>query len=338
MPTRFHPGTSDVPRFRRSPAGERQPGVLRRWLRAGALVYAIHLVLLFFPPLPPYVKGSLWDYVTGYLAVGLGWIGIYHGGPWLTDVWRSRRWLRRFATVGGAALLVLVLGLGLRALSPDLFVRFSREEGAWEPMGLFLYGGAAILLFRAARRTVTDLDRRFLSLFAWGYALVAAEEVDYFGIFGGLIGRIEGVYTGSLHDLVQLGAEGLLSPWVAAFLAALALVVAGLLVRHGYLQPARLAGLVLSRSGLWLLAGVAFAGAALLGEAGYVGIGDPSAEELLELAGTFCLVAFGLDVAARSLPGPLDLSERAPAESGRPPPAPDRTPTPTGRRRSTGHR
>jgi len=338
VPTRFLPATSRLRRFRQPPPGGGHASVFRGWLRAAGLVYTIHLGLLFFPPLPPDVKGSLWDYVTGYLAVALGWVGVYHAGPWLTDPWRAHPWLRRIATLGGGAVLLLLLGLGLRALSPELFVRFSREEGAWEPMGLFLYGGTAILLFHAAKQALTEVDRRFASLFAWGYALVAAEEVDYFGIFGGFIGRIDGVYTGSLHDLVQLGAEGLLSPLVGGVLAALALVAGGVLLRRGYLQPARLAGLVFSRSGLWLLAGATFVGAALLGEAQYIGLGDPSAEELLELAGTLCLAAFGLDVTTRSLRQRVEVSERAPAGHAPTPLAPDRTPTSRGRRRSTDRR
>lgn len=305
---------------------------------AAGFLYAIHLALLFFPPLPPDVKGSLWDYLTGYVAVALGWVGLYRVAPRLTDAWRSRPRVRRAAMVGGGAALLLLFGLGLRALSPELFVRFSREEGAWEPIGLFLYGGTAILLFRTASDAVTELDRRFLSLFAWGYAFLAAEEVDYFGIFGGLIGRIEGVYTGSLHDLVQLGSEGLLSPLVVVFLGALAVALGVALLRRGYLQPARLGGLVLSRSGLWLLGGAVFVAAALAGEAHYIGLGDPSAEELLELAGTLCLAGFGLDVATRSRRERVEVSEKASAGPAPTPLPPGRTPTPAGPRRSTDRR
>lgn len=337
MSTRFLPRTSRLHGLRRSPAGHRHSLALP-WLGAAGLLYAIHLALLFLPPLPPYLKGSLWDYVTGYVAVALGWIALYRVGPWAGEAWGSRPWGRRITTVTGGAALLLFVGLALRALSPELFVRFSREEGAWEPLGLFLYGGTAILLFGAARDAVTGADRRFLSLFAWGYALVAAEEVDHFGIFGGLIGRIEGVYTGSVHDLVQLGAEGLLSPLVVAFLGAVAVGLGVALVRRGYLQPARLAGLVVSRSGLWLLGGVVFVSVALAGEAGYIDIGDPSAEELLELAGTLGLAAFGLDVVTRSLPQRVEVSERGPAGSAPTPLAPDRTPTRAGRRRSTSRR
>lgn len=36
------------------------------------------------------------------------------------------------------------------------------------------------------------------------FALAVLEECDYLGMFGGIIGRIHGVYVGSLHDLVGL--------------------------------------------------------------------------------------------------------------------------------------
>lgn len=275
-----------------------------RALKAALVVTLVHVTLLFLPPLPPLHKGSLWSYLLGYTAVFLMARGV---GVWETPVtswWSARpagsRWLRGMATLAAIG----VTGMLFREAVPETFARFSREEGVWEPVTLLAYAGSALLLYRASRRT-QEADRRHLVLAAGGFALLVLEEIDYLGIFGGMIGRIDGIYVGSLHDLVGLGKAGLLPSIVAAMIGAAALVVVWRLFSAGYVQPRRLLAGARSMQGVWLLTGGAFLILALVEEAGLFGVhfGPPSPEELLEMLGALCLAAFALQLRADVLRG-----------------------------------
>ncbi|MGH7545181.1 MAG: hypothetical protein ACREKI_03260 [Gemmatimonadota bacterium] len=263
--------------------------------RAALLLFGVHLVLLFFPPIPPIVKGSLWSYLAGYGAVVLGLVELARRGGAIRGAW-SRTAVRRRWAIGGALVLsVLALTVALRAAAPGLFSRFSGEEGLWEPLTVFLYLGCAVLLFGAAREQ-DGPGRKHWRLVGSAYALVGLEEIDYFGIFGGLIGRIEGIYVGSLHDFIHLAAEGRLSApaWIAIGAVALALHAA--LWRTGYLQPRAIAAMAFSLDIVWAVFGLGFLAYAAVVEIppfGWHGSG-PTPEEALELAGAACLVLFAL--------------------------------------------
>lgn len=263
------------------------------WGRAALFLFGVHVVLLFFPPIPPLVKGSLWSYLAGYGAVVLGLVEVARLRPTLRAAWRRVSRARRRTLAGALVFSVLALTVGLRALAPDLFARFSGEEGLWEPLSVFLYLGCAVLLFGAAAGA---RERKHWRLVAVAYALLGLEEIDYFGIFGGLIGRVQGVYVGSLHDFAHLAAEGLLGAlaWLAIGAVALALHV--VLFRTGYLQPRAIASMLASVDVLWAVAGLGLLGYAALVEIppfGWRG-GGPTPEEALELAGAASLVLFGL--------------------------------------------
>lgn len=278
--------------------------------RAAFAIFGIHAILLFFPPLPPDVKGSLWDYVLAYSAVLLGALELARWAPILAARWSRLSGTGRAGGVYGAAAMLLVLGWGMQDVLPGLFARFSREEGLWEPVNLLVYIGAALVLLASSGEGGRD-RRKHLRLLGILYALLALEEVDYFGIFGGFIGRIDGVYVGFPHDLVRLWAEGLLPPGVAAALAVALLAVAAAAWRAGYFQPDRLVALLRPRTGRWLLPGALLVGFALAGEAHLFGLGldRPMPEEVLELAGALFLGALALEVAA----GEPAANRRAPA-------------------------
>jgi hypothetical protein len=266
--------------------------------RAALIVFAVHVTLLFFPPIPPLYKGSMWSYVLGYLTVVLAVRAASAWGPRITAWWPREaalvRWRQTMAT------LVVVAGVGwlLRAGLPETFARFSREEGAWEPITLLCYAVAALLLLRRARDVSEPSLGRHLRLVGAGFVFLTLEEIDYLGIFGGAIGRIDGIYVGSLHDLLQLAKADLLPEALAAAGAAAALVGIGYLWRTGYLQPARLVRVATSVQGLWLACVVAFQALAAAEEVGLLGVsfGPPSPEELIEMLGALCTAGFTLEV------------------------------------------
>lgn len=261
--------------------------------RFASIAFAVHLLLLFLPPIPPLHKGSLWSFLLAYAAITLALCD-----PGLSGTRRGVWWVRRpqqvradlalagIAAVGG-------LGFALREFAPPAFVRFSREDGVWEPLTLFAFLLSARLLLFAAARSADDGKQRHLRLLAAGFAVLALEEVDYFGIFGGLFGRIEGTYVGGLHDGIRLYAKGLLpAPAIAIVVGAVG-TLAWLLHRGGYLQPRRLLAMIASRQGIWLGAGFGLLSAAAIQEAARVRpFASPSPEELFELMGALGLLAF----------------------------------------------
>lgn len=281
--------------------------------RAAAGTFALHALLLFFPPIPPYVKGSLLSYTLGHLAVLLALVELRAHGPTWNRYWGDLPASRRVLLSVAAALATLILGLSLRWAEPELFVRWSREEGIWEPLTLAVYLWSAVILLAAAR-VRAGCGRRHLQLFAGGYVLLSLEEVDYLGIFGGLIGRVEGVYVGSPHDVIALAANGILTPWMVSIAVALLAVAAVLLVRSGYLQPTRFVRTVFARRGLWLLAYLLFVSLAQVEDTGvfYV-LGQPRMEELLELVGSLFLFGFAADLARPFGPSPTSPVAEPPA-------------------------
>ncbi|HEV2130729.1 MAG TPA: hypothetical protein VGR27_06480 [Longimicrobiaceae bacterium] len=275
----------------------------------GLGLLALHIVLLFLPLIPPdlgqYVRqgGSLWSYLFGYVAVILLLIELKRSPLAVVEWWRqippARRWLAGVvavaSTLGGA--------LALRAYAPRQFVRFSGEEGLWEPLTLFCYFGAAVLLGGVARSSAA-MPRKPLKLLAGLYLVLALEEIDYFGIFGAFIGRIDGVYAGSLHDIIRLAAEKVLPAVAAVCLAGAALLVLTLFWRGGYLDPRWLLARIRSREFAWVILGMSFLAIAAVQDADLFGwvAAQPSTEEALELIGALCLAVYALEVAVRGDP------------------------------------
>jgi hypothetical protein len=245
------------------------------------------------------MKGSLWDWLTGYAAVAFLVIEAVRQRRRLAAAWSEvtpgARWTRGL----GAALALLALAVVLRVTSPPLYVRFSAEAGLWEPLTLFCYLAAAVLVGGVSGE-VGGAPRKHWRFIAGLYVLMALEEVDYFGAFGGMIGRIEGVYVGSLHDLILLAVDGLLSAGAWAAIAAASGAVLLGLWWLGYLQPRALLRLVFSRDFLWIGVGLLFLFAAAAVEARLLGWAsrEPTFEEAIEMAGGICFFCFALQIAA----------------------------------------
>lgn len=272
---------------------------LSRWGHAGLALLLIHVTLLFFPPMPPDMKGSFWDWLTGYAAVALLLIAVGRQRRRLAAHWSELAPRARWRRGLGAALAMLLLAITLRVASPPLYVRFSAEAGLWEPVTLFCYLAAAVLLGGMSGELAGPLRKHWRFLTGL-YVLMGLEEVDYFGVFGGMIGRIEGVYVGSLHDLILLAVDGLLSAGAWAAIAAISAAVLVGLWWLGYLQPRALLRLAASRDFLWIVVGLGFLLAAAAVEADVLewASREPTFEEAIEMAGGICFFFFALQVAA----------------------------------------
>lgn len=266
----------------------------------GAAAFAVHvaLVALYWPIPPIHGSYSVPLYLLGNLSVLVVAGAVWRGGPGLLGPWLesagSPRWRVAvlagiLATVGGALLL--------RAAAPDTYFAFWREEGVFEPLTLFCYAAGAGLLWSVAPE---GPDRRPWRLAALFLLLLALEEIDYFGIFGGMIGRIEGEYAGSLHDLIRLTALGIAGTGAWIVIGALAVAIALLLWRTGWIDPRWIAARLTSPAATWLLLAAAFLAAAAIEEAGLFGVraAKPTPEEAIELGGGLSLAAWALESAA----------------------------------------
>lgn len=272
--------------------------------RAALIVLAVHVALLFFPPVPPLRKGSVWSYVLGYSAVMLSVLEVSRASPWIGAWWRRVGTRRHLLYSYGAAATLLAAGSAMLVLTPELFGRFADEEGLWEPLTLFLYVGSAVLLLRAARGTREGEPAAPLWVAGVAYAVIAAEEVDYLGIFGGLIGRVQGVYVGTPHDLISLWAEGISPPAIVALVLLPLLVAAGFLWRRGYLRAEALRPVTRPLPLLWLVSAVALVAVALAEEAHVVNlvVAGSSPEELLEVGAAVLMAALALELASAAGP------------------------------------
>jgi len=273
---------------------------LSLWGRAGLALFAVHAVLLFFPPIPPDVKGSLWWWLTAYIAIVLLLVETGRQPRALPAAWAGLPPGRRWAMGLGLVFAVLVLGAALRSYMPSLYEHFHREEGLFEPVALYCYLASAIVLF-AGSRQLRGPERRHWQFVAWLYLLLGLEEIDYFGVFGGLIGRVQGIYVGSPHDLIMLAARGVLSPLTWVVIAAVCLLLILVLWWTDYLQPRALWAMVGSVDFLWVSVGLGFLFAAAVGEAGLFDLvmAEPTLEETLELCGSLCFFFYALSVVGR---------------------------------------
>jgi hypothetical protein len=132
----------------------------------------------------------------------------------LAVYWDRERFLIAFAKRSQWGQVGLAVGvfLGLVALLlvlagqwPLYMQSLSREWGLVEPFsfGLYWLGLWSTVSWARWRREQGHEFQPYQAL-AVLFALAVLEECDYLGIFGGVIGRIHGVYVGSPHDLVTL--------------------------------------------------------------------------------------------------------------------------------------
>lgn len=271
------------------------------WGRAGFLLLSVHTVVLFLPPIGPFIKGPLISFVTAYTTVFLFLVELSRHWAGIAKDWSRMTSGRRRAVGLGLTIATMAFWFTLRALAPDQFNVLDAEYGLVEPATLFCYWSAAIVLFGFARR-LEGRERRHWQFLGALYALMGLEEIDYFGIFGGLIGRIEGIYAGSLHDLIRLTTEGVLGVIGIVVVAAIVLIVTVGLWRAGYLQPGELFALIWSRDILWVcFAGILYVVAAADDAHVFGWQANPPYEEVLELAAAICLAVFALQRVARRL-------------------------------------
>lgn len=271
----------------------------------GAAAFAVHVVLVaLFWPVPPMVGSySAPLYLLGNLSVLAIAAAVWRAGagavaPWSRTIGTPRWRLAALAIVIAA----MAGGLALRALDRDLYFAFWREEGVFEPLTLLAYAASAALLWKAAEASEARRPWRLAALL---FLFLALEEIDYFGIFGGLIGRIDGAYAGSLHDVIRLAALGLVGPLAWAVIAVLALAAGYLLWRFGWLDFGWIARRLTSPEAAWIgLAAVllAIAGAE---DAEMITLvtGKPTAEEAIEMGGGLALAVWAVESAAALLRG-----------------------------------
>lgn len=292
-----------------------------------ALVLLILLIALMLAPrIPDRFGGNLWLGVAGYGAVALllgeAWREAGRIRAWWAAMSRARR-----SALGAVAVLATLLGtLAMRKWAPGPFGKFSRENGLWEPLSLLLYWGSAILIHRTIpKATDGGTWRRPWLAVAGAYAFLGFEEIDWFSVFGGLIGRIRGVYAGSLHDVIRLVAEGVLSPVGLTIVVAVLALAGVLLWRAGWIDPRLLGRLARSREFGWFAAGFACLWIAASEEAHLFGwfAREPTPEEAIELVGALCLALYALELATERIPGAPAVSAPEPP---RPPTGPENGP------------
>lgn len=272
---------------------------LSRWGCAGLALLAVHTVLLFLPPIPPHIKGPLVNWVAGYTVVFLFLVEFTRQRTSVLAYWAAASAARRRVIAFGLAIGVLAVALPVRAVAPKLYLSLSAEHGLVEPATLFIYLATAIALF-AASRELEERERKHWQFLGGLYFLMGLEEIDYFGIFGSLFGRIEGVYAGSLHDLIRLIGKGVLAPAVLATILAIFLAVAAGLWRAGYLQPRALVSLLRSRDFSWVVLAFVLMVAAAADDAHVFGWqANPPYEEVLELSAAVFLAVFALQLTTR---------------------------------------
>src|SRR5687767_11510350 len=81
--------------------------------RAALAIFSLHVVLLFFPPIPPIVSGSLVSYVLSGLAVVLAGLEARKMALSIAGAWGrispTARWVIGAASVAGMLTLALLI-------------------------------------------------------------------------------------------------------------------------------------------------------------------------------------------------------------------------------------
>lgn len=197
--------------------------------------------------------------------------------PLLFAVYRDReRQLTWFATRQRwvRCLLALAVPLGLAALLSGLAwlvplyaQSLAREWGLIEPFTWGLFGCAMWYTLSWARMRAAqgrEAKPYYALSILWGMGML--EECDYLGIFGGIIGYIDGVYVGALHDLVSLWYHTGHDPWWIGLGVVCGLVGGAWLWRRGYCSMAFLRRELCSTTSLPVLCGVVLLGLAQMGD------------------------------------------------------------------------
>ncbi len=272
-------------------------GPLGTWALA---LFAGHIVLLAFPAIPPEVmKGSLWSYLLATAAVVLGVLEFRRHRDLPGRIWRGWGTKTRVLVGAGGTALAFAASMVLRWITPETFHRWSQPEGVFEPITMLVYLVAAMVLHHESRALDPARLRHFRFL-ALGFVLLFLEEIDYFSVFGGLIGRINGVYLGSIHDLVNVALHGHFTLWMGILGSAVLVGVLWGFIATGYLQPRRLARTLVSPAGGWFLAGAVVILLAQIEDVGlFYFFGEPDTEELLEMAASWLWFCFALEVVRR---------------------------------------
>ncbi len=265
------------------------------------LLLATLVGLVLVPEIPERYGGDLWLWFAGYSAVLLLLWDTWRHADAIRGWWAAKEPRRRTALAVLTVVVTLAGALAMREWAPGPFGKLSREQGLWEPLSLLLYWGGAIVIYRAIPRGTQAPGRRSWLAVVGGYAFLGFEEIDYFSIFGGLIGHIEGVYAGSLHDLIRLVAEGVLSPAGLAVVVAVLLLGGILLWRAGWLDPRFLVHLARGREFAWFLIGFTLLWVAASEEAHLFGwvARPPTPEEAVEMVGALCLGIYALELVAK---------------------------------------
>lgn len=262
------------PKGRHSPWLEQRITEGLRWLRlwpawraAVAAVWVLGAAAVLLIPGNP-----VWDWSETRLP---NTVTVYGGVLLLTAAtYVSRaRLLGRLATLSAGRLRVLMLlalvvlaglHLALYAMAPGYLRAVSREWGLVEPLTWFCYVGAAMVGSEHARqRQAAGQAHQPYWLLAACYLVLGLEECDWLGLFGGLIGRVHGVYVGSLHDLINLlyQSDNRVGGILALVGGSAGVVV--LLSVTGYITMRFVRREVLSPSTLLIFLGLALAGLAV---------------------------------------------------------------------------
>jgi hypothetical protein len=246
----------------------------------GLALLGLLATLLVLPAFQGHPVGGAVLWVIGYGTVALLMRQVWLGSARIREWWRSMARSQRWSGVLVVVLFTLVGGLVMRETAPELFRRFSRENGLWEPLCLLMYWGGALLLYRHVRGFELS-ERKPWLLLVGVYALLGLEEIDYFGIFG-------------------LSRNGI------AIVAAVLLIVAVAFWRAGYLNFAFVRLSLARPETVWLALGFAILGVAASQEAQFFGwvLERPRPEEVIELAGAVCLGVYALELTAERLPTP----------------------------------
>lgn len=265
------------------------------------------------------MKGSLWSYLLAAVGVVTGAVAVRPRAARIVQWWRERGSSGRWGLVVASTLGVLGSGVILYTTAPELLVRWADDEGVYQPATMLAYLAAAAILLRVAGAGSSP-RRGNVRIVAGAFLLLFLEEIDWFGVFGGIVGRIEGTYVGSLHDLLGLVISTSVDPGVVLPFVGVAGILLTAAWRRGHLRPRDVTPLFSRSGGTWLVLGGVLIAAAQGLDLGLVGTdgGTSMFEEVLEASGAVLWLAFGLEVARRGSPAPPGSVPRAPNSGQQP--------------------
>lgn len=221
----------------------------------GALLLAVDLVLV--APgngLVDLRRHRVYGTILSHAGVGLVTLALMPALPRLIAWCAVVRPSQVMGWIGASLAVPLAAMLAVAAVAPG-YARemFTREWGLVEPIGFALCLVAARVCALVQPRTATGW---WMVRGGMVVALAAAlEEIDYLGIVGHLVPRIDGHRVGALHDLLNVLGPGAL---VVVLVLLIATAVAGVTLVLVRLGVRRLRGVVLSPITACLALAVAF--------------------------------------------------------------------------------